>query len=63
MKKPVIDHGLCSECEACIELYPEVFRRNDVGFIEVILLAEYTEEEIEECMKNCPAGCIELEER
>ena len=62
MKIPVIDLGECVDCDACIEVCPAVFTRNDAGYIEVIELPEYLEEELEEAIKNCPADCITWEE-
>jgi ferredoxin len=62
VRVPVIDLGECVYCEACLELCPTVFRRNDSGYIEVVELSEYPEEEIEEIIKNCPAHCIVWEE-
>ena len=62
MKIPVIDLGECVDCDACIEVCPALFRRNDAGYIEVIELPEYLEEELEEAIKNCPADCITWEE-
>jgi len=62
MKKPVIDIGECVDCDACLELCPSVFRQNDAGYIEVIDLPEYPEEEVDECIKNCPCQCIRWEE-
>ncbi len=62
MKIPVIDLGECVGCEACLELCPTVFKRNDLGYIEVIDLPEYPEEEIEEIIKNCRGQCITWEE-
>jgi ferredoxin len=62
MKIPVIDLGECVDCDACIEVCPAVFRRNDAGFIEVVELQEYPKEEVEEAVKNCPADCIVWEE-
>ncbi|MBN1841451.1 MAG: ferredoxin [Deltaproteobacteria bacterium] len=58
MKVPVIDLGECVYCEACLELCPSVFRRNDAGYIEVVDLEKYPEEEVGEAIKNCPADCI-----
>ena len=58
MKVPVIDLGECVDCEACLDLCPSVFRRNDTGYIEVVDLEKYPEEEVEEAIKNCPADCI-----
>jgi len=62
MKIPAIDLGECVDCEACLELCPALFRRNDAGYIEVVELPGYPEEEIEEIIKNCPGGCITWEE-
>lgn len=62
MKMPTIDLGECVDCEACLDLCPSGFRRNDAGYIEVVDLEEYPEEEVEECIKNCPADCIAWEE-
>jgi len=58
MKAPVIDLGECVDCEACLDLCPGVFRRNDAGYIEVVDLEEYPEEQVEDAIKNCPADCI-----
>ena len=64
MKKvPVIDRYACTDCESCLELCPEVFRRNaDTGYIEVVDLSEYPEEKIQEVMSVCPADCITWED-
>jgi ferredoxin len=62
MKIPVIDFGECANCEACLELCPSVFRRNDMGYIEVVDMSEYPEEEIDEIIKNCPGQCITWKE-
>ena len=58
MKIPEIDLSECVDCEACLDLSPTVFRKNDAGYIETIELAEYPEEEINEIIKNCPAQCV-----
>lgn len=62
MKIPVVDLSECTDCEACLDLCPSVFRRNDTGYIEVVDLEEYPEEEVEEAIKNCPFDCIAWEE-
>ncbi len=62
MKIPVIDLSQCDDCEACIEVCPSVFRRNEAGYIEVVDVAEYREDEVDEAIKNCPADCITWEE-
>jgi ferredoxin len=62
MKIPVIDLSQCDDCEACIEICPSVFRCNDAGYIEVVDVAEYPEDEVDEAIKNCPADCIAWED-
>lgn len=62
MKTPIIDLSECVDCDVCMEACPTVFRRNVAGYIEVIELPEYPEEEVEETIKNCPACCIAWEE-
>ncbi len=60
MKKiPAIDIGICTKCEGCIEVAPQIFRYNDAaGYIEVIDLEEYSEEDVDEAIKICPVDCI-----
>ncbi|MBW2645567.1 MAG: ferredoxin [Deltaproteobacteria bacterium] len=58
MKLPVIDLSECVDCDACIEACPAIFRRNAAGYIEVVDLSEYSEEEVAEAIKNCPTDCI-----
>jgi len=62
MKIPLIDLGECIDCEACIELCPTVFRKNEAGYIETIELGEYPKQELEEIIMNCPGQCITWEE-
>ena len=60
---PVVDLIRCSDCEACLELCPEVFRRSaDTGRIEVADLSAYPKEAVEEAIANCPRDCIDWEE-
>lgn len=63
MKKvPSLDVGECSGCESCLEVCPQVFRRNlQTGLIEVMDVEDYSEEEVLEAIKLCPADCIHLE--
>lgn len=56
---PVIDLAECTDCESCISLRPDVFKRNpDTGCIEVAELSDYPENEIEQVMSMCPGDCI-----
>ena len=45
-------------CEICIELAPHAFQINDAGFVEVLHLENYLDEDIHEAIKNCPKDCI-----
>ena len=58
-KVPSIDLGGCTDCDGCIEICPQVFQRNEtIGYVEVIELEEYPEEDVQEVMNICPADCI-----
>jgi ferredoxin len=58
---PVLDISGCTDCEGCLSLCPEVFVRNDAGFIQVVELDSYPQEAVDEAIKNCPCGCISWE--
>jgi ferredoxin len=59
VKSPVIDRSECTDCESCISLRPDVFKRNqETGCIEVAELHDYPKEEIEQVMSMCPGDCI-----
>jgi len=58
-KNPVIDRSECTDCESCISLRPDIFKRNrDTGCIEVAELSDYPEDDIEQVMSMCPGDCI-----
>ena len=61
MKVPVIEIGSCILCEICTELAPHAFQINDAGFVEVLPLDGYSDEDIHEAVKNCPKDCITWE--
>lgn len=58
VKIPEVELSDCIKCEICIEVSPSVFRMNSAGFIEVIELVQYPEQEVDEAIKNCPTNCI-----
>jgi len=58
MKKPDIDIGACTLWMGCVEFFPEVFRQNDSGYIEVIDLQKYSEKDIDDAIMFCPEDCI-----
>jgi ferredoxin len=58
-KAPSLDLSGCTDCESCIELYPDIFKKNkNTGCIEVADLSSYPEGAIEEAMAMCPGDCI-----
>lgn len=57
-KKPVIDLGECVKCDICVDLCPRVFVKNDAGYIEVVDLDDYPEEDIDDIIRNCRGDCI-----
>ena len=59
---PVLDPGECVDCEACLALCPEVFKRNEAGYIEVADLSEFPEKEVQEAIATCPRECIKWAE-
>ena len=60
MKIPVVDVVACTLCMGCVEVCPEVFRLNeDLGVIEVIDLATYSRDAVDEAIKYCPEDAIE----
>lgn len=58
MKVPVVELSDCIECGICTELWPEVFRMNEAGYVEVIEMPKYPQAAVDEAIKNCPADCI-----
>jgi len=61
-KVPSLDLSRCSDCDACLELCPRVFSRNEAGYIEVRDLASYPEGCVQEAIDCCPSNCISWEE-
>ncbi len=57
----VLDLGCCILCELCTDLAPHAFRINDAGFVEILPLDNYFDEEIREAIRNCPKNCIYFE--
>ncbi len=62
MKVPVVDMNDCTLCGGCYEEYPELFRLNDAGFIEVAEMECYPDDEVNDAIKHCPQDCIHWEE-
>jgi len=62
MKVPVVDISDCTHCAGCYDMYPELFRYNDAGYVEVVDKPCYSEEEVEDIIKHCPQDCISWED-
>jgi len=62
MKRPLVELSDCIRCDVCVGVCPAAFRMNDAGYIEVIDLEAYPEDEVDEAIKNCPADCIRWED-
>ncbi len=58
MKIPVVNLSDCNLCGGCVDVCPSAFRLNNLGFIEVIELPSYPEEEVDEAIKYCPKDCV-----
>lgn len=62
-QRPIIDTSQCNDCESCLEICPEVFRRNeDTGFLEVQDMPEYPIDAVQEAIVICPGQCISWED-
>ncbi len=58
-KVPVIGRSECTDCESCISLLPDIFKKNEeTGCIEVAEASDYPEDEIQHVMSMCPGDCI-----
>jgi ferredoxin len=62
MKIPEVELSQCDLCGICVEVAPSVFRINDSGFVMVIDLPAYPEDDVDEAIKHCPADCIYWED-
>ena len=62
MKRPVVELSDCIRCDVCVEVCPRGFRMNDAGFVEVMDLDAFPENDVNEAIKNCPADCIHWED-
>jgi ferredoxin len=62
MKTPTVELSECIKCGVCVELCLEVFRMNDAGYVNVIDLPDYPENEVNDAIKYCPVDCIYWDE-
>ncbi|MDL2268803.1 ferredoxin [Desulfosarcina sp. OttesenSCG-928-A07] len=61
MNIPVVDIGACTLCMGCVAVCPAVFRKNDAGYIEVVVMPDYPVSDVNEAIKYCPEDCITWE--
>ena len=61
MTLPVVDMGCCILCEICTDTAPHAFVINDAGFVEVLHLDSYEDEDILDAIRNCPKDCITVD--
>lgn len=57
-KTPYVDQAICTGCELCEQLCPEVFRMNDEGVSEVYEPNGAPEDKIQDAIDSCPVQCI-----
>ncbi|MDY0222588.1 MAG: ferredoxin [Desulfobacterium sp.] len=58
-KKLEVDLSECVLCDICVDLCPQVFKKNDADYIELIECATYPEEDLNDVIKSCRGHCIE----
>jgi len=58
MKTPVIEASQCILCEVCTTVCPSVFQFNDLGYVEIIEMAHYPQDDVNQAIQNCPKDCI-----
>ena len=61
-RTPLVDLSECTRCGVCVDVAPEIFRL-EAGFVQVTEMACYPETAVEEAIRNCPADCIQWEDR
>jgi ferredoxin len=57
-KTPYVEQSICTGCELCEQICPEVFRMNDEGLSEVYNPQGASEEKIQDAIDSCPVQCI-----
>jgi ferredoxin len=58
--KPKVDPDLCTGCEVCVELVPEVFEMGDdeVAHVKNANPSEDLNDKIQEAIDSCPSEAI-----
>jgi len=55
---PYVEQGICTGCELCAQLCPEVFRMNEEGVSEIYDPRGAPEAKIQDAIDSCPMQCI-----
>ncbi|MBF0377811.1 MAG: ferredoxin [Desulfamplus sp.] len=63
IKRPIIDISECVLCDICVEMCPQIFIKNQSGYIEIAEnisdnIYQSLEDDINEVIKNCRGNCI-----
>ncbi|MBF0302399.1 MAG: ferredoxin [Desulfamplus sp.] len=63
MRKPVIDISECVLCDICVEMCPDIFIKNQAGYIEIAdnvpdTVYQSLEDDINDVIKTCRGDCI-----
>ncbi len=75
LKQPLVDISECSLCDICIDICPNIFIKNDSGYIEVSkeikqrlyddqgnIIDSVLFDDIQDAVKNCRGDCISWDE-
>ncbi len=57
-KKLYVDPEVCTGCELCVDVLPDVFEMNKKGVSVAYNSVGAGEAEIQDVIDNCPAECI-----
>jgi ferredoxin len=62
MMKVSVDPELCTGCELCVDIAPDVFEmRDDIAAVKVDTVPEDAEESVQEAVDSCPSEAIAIE--
>ena len=58
MKIPVVDLSLCTVCLGCLDAAPDVFQLSEAGYVVVVEMEVYPENDVNDAIKYCPEDAI-----